>query len=125
MITFKHRGSFKNTEKFFSGAQRLKIHNILERYARQGVDALSMSTPIDTGVTSYSWNYEVKVTKAGYSIKWTNTNIIDGVPIAIILQYGHGTKNGGYVQGVDYINPALRPIFKSIADTIWREVTNL
>jgi hypothetical protein len=125
MITFTHKGNFSNTERFLKKSQRMQVREILNRYGRQGVDALSMATPIDTGLTSNSWKYEVIITNRGYSIRWLNTNIINGVPIAIILQYGHGTKNGGYVQGVDYINPALKPIFASISDSLWKEVTNI
>lgn len=125
MIKISHRGSFKNTERLFSKSQKINFLNILERYAREGVDALSSATPIDTSLTSNSWSFEVKVTKKGYSISWHNSNIVDGVPIAIILQYGHATKNGGYVQGQDYINPAIKPVFNAISENLWKEVKDL
>lgn len=125
MIVFKHHGNFKNTERLLTGSQKINFLNILEKYARQGVNALSQATPIDTGLTSSLWDFEIKVTKHWYTIKWLNTNVVNGVPIAIILQYGHGTKNGGYVQGRDYINPAIQPILKQISENLWKEVTNL
>lgn len=123
MIVIKQRGGFSNLEKFLNRAQRRDVRHILEKYAKIGVDALSSATPYDTGKTSESWGYNVTVSKSGYSIAWTNTNVVNGVPIAIILQYGHGTRNGGYVQGQDYINSALRHIFDNLAEDVWREVT--
>ena len=123
MITFRHRGDFKNTEKFFKQITKRKYTRILESYARQGVAALASATPIDSGLTSKSWSYEISVSKNSISITWTNSNEVAGVPLAILLQYGHGTNNGGYVQGRDYINPAMRPIFDKMAEDLWREVT--
>jgi hypothetical protein len=123
MIVFKHRGNFKNTERFLTNTQKVRYLRILQKYARKGVIALTSATPIDTGLTSKSWDYEVNVSRSGYSISWTNSNVVSGVPIAIILQYGHGTRNGGYVQGRDYINPTIRPIFTKIATAVWREVS--
>ena len=96
---------------------------ILEKYAKEGVNALAEGTPIDSGETANSWNYEIRATRNGAVIYWTNSNIVNGVPIAMILQYGHGTRNGGYVQGIDYINPALQPIFDKMSNEVWREVT--
>lgn len=125
MIVFKHRGSFNNTEKFLKGATKINYRQILESYGREGVNALASATPVDSGVTANSWDYEVTIGKGSYSIAWTNSNVRDGVPIAIILQYGHGTGTGGYVQGRDYINPAIKPIFDKIAKSVWREVTKL
>ena len=125
MIVFKHRGNFNNTEKFLNGAKKIRFINILEKYAREGVSALSNATPIDTSLTSNSWDFEITVTKNKYIINWTNSNVVDNVPIAIILQYGHGTTNGGYVQGRDYINPALLPILDKISENLWKEVTKL
>lgn len=95
---------------------------ILEKYAQEGVSALSQSTPELTGLTAASWAYEVSVDKEYYSITWTNDNLVDGIPVAILLQYGHMTGTGGYVQGYDYINPSLQPIFDKIADDVWKEV---
>lgn len=123
MIIIKHHGNFDKTEKFLRKASRLNLIDILIRYGREGVSALSSATPIDTGNTANSWDYNIKINKNKYQINWTNSNVVDGVPIAIILQYGHGTKNGAYVEGIDYINPAIQPIFKKMADDIWKEVT--
>lgn len=125
MLKISLKGNFKNIERFFDGAKnRLpqRIRSVLDRYGRQGVAALQMYTPKDSGETANSWKYEI----FNLGIAWINTNVTsNGTPIAILLQYGHGTKNGGYVQGRDYINPALQPIFDEIADNCWKEVENL
>lgn len=123
MIVIKHSGNFKNTETFLRRASRINVRNILEKYAREGVNALASATPVESGLTASSWGYEINYSKNSYSIIWTNDNVVNGVPIAIILQYGHATKNGGFVQGRDYINPAIRPIFDKIAEELWKEVT--
>jgi len=125
MIVFKHRGNFNKIERFFNNAKRLKFRNILEKYARQGVSALAENTPKDTGETAYSWNYEIVTTNWGYKISFTNSNIVDGVPVAILIQYGHGTGNGAYVEGRDYINPAIQPIFDKLSEELWKEVTRV
>lgn len=125
MITFKHSGNFNHTEKFLKKASRAEYLKVVEKYCQQGVQALASATPVDSGKTASSWNYNIERSKGGISIYWTNSNINKGVNIAIILQYGHGTRNGGYVQGRDYINPALRPIFDAMADGMWKEVTSL
>lgn len=125
MIVVKHRGNFNKTENFLKRASRFDIRRILERYAKEGVAALSAATPVDSGLTASSWGYEITINRGSYVISWTNSNINDGVPIAIILQYGHGTGTGGWVEGRDYINPAMQPIFDKIADEAWREVTKL
>jgi len=125
MIVFKHKGDFQKTESFLTGAKRLKCLRILKKYAQKGVEALVLATPIDTGLTSQSWGYKVDVSRNGYIINWTNSNIVDGVPIAIILQYGHGTRSGTYVKGRNYINPAIQPLFEMLAKEIWREVERL
>ena len=125
MVVFTHKGNFKNTERFLKGAPKIKYKHILEKYAKEGVNALSSATPVDSSITANSWDYEIKIAKGSYSITWTNSNIVDGVPIAIILQYGHGTGTGGYVQGRDYINPAIQPIFDKISESLWREVSRL
>ena len=125
MISFKHKGDFKNIERFFNGALNPTYLRTLERYGQIGVNALAGATPVETGRTAQSWTYEVYHHKTYSKIVWTNTNIVDGVPIALILQYGHGTGTGGYVQGRDYINPAVQPVFDRLADDVWREVTNL
>ena len=96
----------------------------LNHYAQMGVDALKSATPVDTGKTADSWYYEIHKSISGITIRWCNSNINEGVPIAVILQYGHGTGTGGYVEGTDYINPAIKPIFDEIADAVWKEVTN-
>lgn len=105
--------------------RNINIRTILEKYGREGVSALSASTPIRTGTTANSWGYVITTNRNGYSIKWTNSNVVGGVPVAILLQYGHGTGTGGYVQGRDFINPAMQPIFDKLAEEAWREVTNI
>ena len=125
MVVFTHKGNFNNTERFLKGVPKIKYRQILEKYAKQGVAALASATPVDSGITAESWDYELKVSPGFYSISWTNSNVVDGVPIAIILQYGHGTGTGGYVQGRDYINPAIQPIFDKISESLWREVSSL
>lgn len=122
MITFSHKGNFRNTEKFLTKSNKLRIKGVLDRYGKQGVLALSAATPIDSGITADSWDYKVSISRGSVSISWTNSNVNDGVPIAVIIQYGHGTKNGGYVKGRDYINPAMRPIFDRISQQVWSEV---
>lgn len=96
----------------------------LNRYGQEGVDALTAATPRDTGTTAESWSYEIKRTNNSVTIYWNNSNAPYGVPVAVLIQYGHATRNGGYVQGIDYINPALKPIFEKMAENIWREVTS-
>ena len=125
MIRFKQKGDFKNLESFLNKASNFDMRTFLDRYGREGVEALRSNTPIDSGLTASSWDYYVDTNKRTSKIVWTNTHNISGVNIAIILQYGHATKNGGYVQGRDYINPAIRPIMDKIADDVWREVCRL
>ena len=125
MVRITHKGNFNNTERFFKGVPKINYKRILEKYAKEGVKALASATPVDSGVTADCWDYELKVGQGFYSISWTNTNVVDGVPIAIILQYGHGTGTGGYVQGRDYINPAIKPIFDKISESLWQEVSRL
>ena len=125
MISFKQKGDFS---KFTNYIERLKeiVHmSKLDKYGQQGVAALSSATPVDSGKTASSWYYEIEQGKNGANISFYNSNINKGVPIAIILQYGHGTGTGGYVQGRDYINPAIQPVFDKIVDEAWKEVTNL
>ena len=125
MITFRQKGDFSKLTRFLERAKETIRLGNLDKYGREGVAALASATPIDSGKTASSWYYKIE-NKNGYaSINFCNSNINKGVPIAIILQYGHGTRNGGYVQGRDYINPASRPIFDKIADDAWREVTKL
>ena len=125
MIRFKQKGDFKNLESFLNRAGKFDMRTFLDRYGREGVEALRSNTPIDSGLTASSWDYYIDTNKRTSKIVWTNTHNISGVNIAIILQYGHATKNGGYVQGQDYINPAIRPIMDKIADDVWKEVCRL
>lgn len=124
MIRFKHSGNFNNTESFFRKAKERSYLRVLKKYAKAGVEALASMTPSDSGKTASSWGYEIVQKNDGYTIYWTNSNVNDGVNIALILQYGHGTGTGGYVQGIDYVNPAIRPIFQSMANEAWKEVTS-
>lgn len=124
-ISFRHRGNFHKTEKFLKKSFGKNYLPVLEKYANQGVDALSAATPVDTGLTAASWGYEILQDKDVLSIVWNNYNVQNGINIAIILQYGHGTRNGGYVEGRDYINPALQPIFDKMAEAAWKEVTSI
>jgi hypothetical protein len=115
-------GDFKKTEDFLKRASGDKF-SALSRYGQEGVNALASATPTDTGETANSWTYEIIRDKSSYSLIWSNTNVVNGRPVAILLQYGHGTGTGGFVQGSDYINPALRPIFDRIANEVWKLVT--
>ena len=123
-ISFTSKGDFSKTIKFLNKVKNVKINDILSKYGKIGVTALSQATPKDSGVTSRSWNYKIEVNNDNASIVWYNTNVVKGVNIAVILQYGHGTRNGGWVEGRDYINPAMKPIFDKIADQVWKEVIN-
>lgn len=123
MISVRHRGSFSNLEKFLKNAKKGARAVDLNTYGQEGVAALMSATPIDSGKTAASWYYEIREEKNSTVISFCNSNIQNGVPIAVILQYGHGTGTGGWVQGRDYINPAIQPIFDEIANRAWREVT--
>jgi len=125
MITFRQKGDFSKLTKFLERAKEVIKIGELDKYGREGVAALASATPVDTGLTASSWSYEISHKQGSTSITFKNSNIQNGVPIAIILQYGHGTRNGGWVQGRDYINPAIQPIFDKIADNAWKEVTKL
>lgn len=114
MISFRQKGDFHKLTRYLERVKEVAQIGDLDKYGRQGVAALASATPRDTGKTANSWNYEIKQDKDSVSISFYNTNIQNGVPIAIILQYGHGTRNGGWVQGRDYINPAIQPIFDEI-----------
>lgn len=122
MIRVVQRGNFSNTENFLSKAKKANIKHILEKYGMMGVDALSVATPYRTGKTASSWGYNIYIQDGKLTISWNNSNVNKHVNIALILQYGHGTRNGGYVEGIDYINPAMRPVFKKIANEAWNEV---
>lgn len=121
-IGLKTHGSFKSTEKFLYNVTHMRLHNLLRKYGEAGVAALEANTPVDSGLTASSWGYEIETNRNGSRVVWTNSNIKDGYSIALLLQYGHGTGSGGYVEGIDYINPALRSIFRRMADEAWEEV---
>lgn len=125
MIRVSHKGNFVKTTQYLERAKKGVRITTLEKYGREGVAALASATPVETGLTANSWYYEVTRTREGAKITFCNSNIQNGVPIAIILQYGHGTRNGGWVEGRDYINPAIQPIFDKITSDAWREVTTL
>ena len=125
MVTFKHKGNFERTDRLLKGAKEKKYLKVLDKYGQEGVAALAAATPTDSGLTAESWDYKIQNGSGEYKIMWTNSNVNDGVPIAIIIQYGHGTGTGGYVQGRDYINPAMRSVFDNIADKAWEEVKRL
>ena len=124
MITFEAKGGWDRTESFLKRTIRLNLAPRLQAAAAEGVAALAAATPKESGLTANSWTAEVTIGANGFTIEWQNTHVVSGVPIAIILQYGHGTGTGGYVQGRDYINPAIQPVFDKIADEIWKEVTS-
>lgn len=123
MISFTSKGSWSKTQASLTKMQKLDISAILKRYGAVGVAALSAATPTDSGLASQSWDYVVENKGKSYSITWTNGDSEDGFPVAIMLQYGYGTGTGGFVQGQDYINPAIRPIFDQIANDVWKVVT--
>ena len=123
MISFRQKGDFSKLTRFLEKAKNAVHLGILDKYGREGVAALASATPLDSGKTASSWYYEVQHNNGTASINFYNSNVNKGVPIAIILQYGHGTGTGGWVQGRDYINPAIQPIFDKIANEAWREVT--
>ena len=125
MITIRQEGDFSKLTSFLERAKEVVRISDLDKYGREGVAALASATPVDTGKTADSWHYKIEQKQGSVSIVFYNSNVNDGVPIAIILQYGHGTRNGGWVEGIDYINPAIQPIFNKIVDSAWREVTKL
>lgn len=113
------------TSKFLKKAKQADFYKHMEQYAQLGVEALREATPIDSGNTAESWSYDLNVTKNKAEIVWKNSNTNKGENIAILIQYGHGTGTGGYVHGLDYINPAMRSVFDKIIEEIWKEVTEL
>ena len=125
MISFRQKGDFSKLTRFLEKAKNAVHLGDLDKYGREGVAALSSATPMDTGVTANSWYYKIVNKNGSVTISFYNSNIQNGVPIAIILQYGHGTRNGGWVEGRDYINPSIQPIFDRISNDAWREVTKL
>lgn len=124
-IGIESSGSFDNTEKFLKAIQDQSIFAALSKYGQDGVNALAAATPKDSGETANSWYYEIKQDGTSWSIIWGNSHVVDGSPIAVLLQIGHGTGTGGYVEGRDYINPALQPIFDKIVADAWKAVTSL
>ena len=125
MISFRQKGDFSKLTSYLEKTKEVVKIGDLDQYGREGVAALASATPKNSGITASSWYYEIKHGNESVSITFHNSNINDGVPIAVILQYGHGTRNGGWVEGVDYINPAIKPIFDEIANNAWKEVTKL
>ena len=123
MLTYTSTGSFENTEKFLKRMSDKSIFAALNQYGAEGVQALAAATPMESGKTAQSWRYEIEKTATSYAIIWSNVNVIDGVPVAILIQIGHATGTGGYVSGRDYINPALQPVFDRIAESVWKAVT--
>lgn len=125
IVRFTHKGDFSKTTKFLQRAKRVVRMSDLEKYAKKGVEALVSATPVDSGVTASSWSYDIVNTNGSITINFNNSNVNKGVPIAIIIQYGHATGNGGWVEGRDYINPTIQPIFDEMVKDLWREVTKL
>lgn len=125
MINVRQKGDFSKLTRYLLNAKKAVRTCDLDQFGKEGVAALASATPVDTGLTADSWYYEIERSNGSTAITFYNSNVQNGIPIAIILQYGHATRNGGWVEGRDYINPALRPIFDKIAEKAWREVTNL
>ena len=125
MISFRHKGDFSKLTRFLENAKIAVRPGVLDKYGREGVAALASATPVDSGLTASSWYYEIVQKNGSTMINFCNSHINKGVPIAIILQYGHGTGTDGWVEGRDYINPAIQPIFDKLANDAWREVTKL
>jgi hypothetical protein len=123
VITFEQKGDFRNSERFLKRMSKFDFVNVLRGAAQKGAQALAAATPVDSGLTANSWGYEVQRSRGSFSITWTNSHVEDGFPVAIGLQYGHGTGTGGYIRGRDYINPAMQPIFEQILNDVWTEVT--
>lgn len=124
MVSVRVSGSFHNINAFLTKMRKGDIYQQLDQLAQEGVSALASVTPVDSGLAASSWGYEITRSRGTHTITWTNSNIENGFPVAIMLQYGHGTGTGGYVQGYDYINPAMRPVFDKIAENVWKVVTS-
>ena len=124
MISISSDGSSGKTEKFLQAIAKLNINSVLASAAQKGVVALQKATPRDSGLSANSWGYEIQKSSGSILIGWTNSDVENGFPVALMIQYGHGTGTGGYVSGKDYINPAMRPVFDEIADTVWKAVTS-
>ena len=124
IISYNVQGDLKKTDTFLRKLLKQDLTTLLHRYGKRGVDALAAATPVDTGKTAASWDYTVTESPGSATITWTNSNVNDGVPIALLIQYGHGTGTGGYVKGIDYINPAIQPVLNDLAEALWKEVTD-
>ena len=124
MITYSYKGSLKNTEKFLNSMAKGDMFKDLDRLAKEGVAALASATPIDSGLAAQSWDYIIDRSNGRCVISWINTNVENGLPVVLLIQYGHGTGTGGYVEGRDFINPAIQPIFDRIAEQVWKVVTS-
>ena len=122
-VTFTQRGDFSNTKKFLKRVSSKNFQQMLHAYGKRGVEILSAVTPKKTGLTAASWDYNIEITKDSITINWTNSNISQGIPVALLIEWGHATRNGGWVEGIDYINPVMQPIFDEMSREIWREVT--
>lgn len=122
MIQLRGHGNFKHLDNFFERAKEGLYISKLDEYGRKGVEALQAATPVDTGMTANSWYYTIERTRDSVSLSFYNSNVHNGVPIAIILQTGHATRDGGWVEGIDYINPSIRPLFEELANNMWKEV---
>jgi len=125
MITFTEKGDFSNTERWLARLKSAQLFAVLNKYGSLGQNALSNATPVDSGLAASSWSYSIVQRPGYYSIRWHNSDVENGFPVAVMIQYGHGTGTGGYVQGRDYINPAIRPIFDQIVAEAVREVSRV
>lgn len=125
IISYRTRGDLSKTDTFLKRLLKQDLKSILNKYGQLGVEALSAATPVDTGKTAASWDYEVTIAPGSATLTWTNSNTNQGVPIALLIQYGHGTPTGGYVPGQDYIKPAIRPIMDDLTNELWKEVSKL
>ena len=125
IITYRTKGDITKTETFLKRLMKQDLKSILNKYGQLGVEALSKATPVDTGKTAASWDYEVTIAPGSATLTWTNSNTNQGIPIALLIQYGHGTPTGGYVPGQDYIKPAIRPIMDELTKALWKEVSEL
>lgn len=123
MIKIKHKGNFNSIERLFNRVLKRDYLNILSDYAERGLKALKEATPVDSGDTAEAWGYEIESNNGITTLTYTNDHVSDGVNVVILLVYGHGTRNGGYVEGIDFVSPALAPIFYELADSMWKEVT--
>ena len=125
MITFRHKGDFSKLTRYFERVKEAARISVLDKYGKRGVDALASATPVDSGLAANSWTYRIEHGSNSASIIFSNSDIENGFPVAIMLQYGHGTGTGGWVGGRDYINPAIQPVFDEIAEAAWEEVTSI